>query len=412
MTTDVALLARAEELDQADDLRLYRDRFQDAPGVIAYLDGNSLGRPLRDTPERLEAFVRGEWGTRLIRSWDERWMQLPIELGDRLGRVVLGAAKDQTVVADSTSVLLYKLIRAAVAARPNRREVVIEEGNFPTDRFILQSVAAESGLEVRWIAADPVHGVTTDDIAEVVSARTALVVLSHVDYRSGAVAHMEAITAVVKDTGALMLWDLSHSAGVVPLRLDEWGVDLAVGCTYKYLNGGPGSPGFAYVRSEHHGVLRQPIWGWMGAGNVFAMAHEYTPSPGIRQFISGTPPVLGMQPLSSMLDEIQAASVPRIRAKSRALTDLVVEAYDELLADLGVRLLSPRDADRRGGHVSLGHGRFGQITEQLWAQGVIPDFRHPDGIRIGLSPLSTSYVEAVTGVLAIRDALRTADPSV
>jgi kynureninase len=402
---DLALLERAEELDHADELSPYRDRFQDAPGVIAYLDGNSLGRPLRETTERLETFVGGEWGTRLIRSWDELWMQMPIKLGDRLGRVVLGAGGDQTVVADSTSVLLYKLIRAAVAAQPNRREVVIEEGNFPTDRFVVQSVAAEAGLRIRWVAADPVQGVTTDDIVEVISDQTALVVLSHVDYRSGAIADMEAITATVKDAGALVLWDLSHSAGVVPLRLDAWGVDLAVGCTYKYLNGGPGSPGFAYVRSEHHGILRQPIWGWMGAANVFAMERDYTPSPGIRQFISGTPPVLAMQPLSGMLDQIEAASVRRVRDKSRTLTALVVDAYDELLADQGVRLLTPRDADRRGGHVSLGHEQFGDITEQLWTRGVIPDFRYPDGIRIGLSPLSTSHSEAVTGVLAIRDAM-------
>lgn len=399
------LLSISRDLDATDPLGGYRGAFADAPGVAAYLDGNSLGRPLRDTPDRLAEFVRHDWGTRLIRSWDEQWMDLPTRVGDRIAEVTLGAAAGQTVVADSTTVLLYKLMRAACSGRPDRTEIVIEEGNFPTDRFVAEGIAAERGLTVRWVQTDSVHGVQVADITAAISERTALVVLSHVDYRSGALADMAAITSAIHEVGALVLWDLCHSAGVVPMQLDDWGVDLAVGCTYKYLNGGPGSPAFAYVRAEHQGILQQPIWGWMGAGDVFAMGSAYAPSTGIRQFISGTPPVLGMLPMQGMIDLIESASIDAVRDKSIALTDLTLRGYDEYLAPLGVRLLSPRDASVRGSHITIGHPSFADVTSALWVDGIIPDFRFPDGIRLGLSPLSTSFVEAITGVLAVRDAL-------
>ncbi|WP_194421605.1 kynureninase [Microbacterium abyssi] len=399
------LPAEARDLDARDPLAAHLDAFVPAAGVSAYLDGNSLGRPLRELPDRLAAFVREDWGTRLIRSWDEQWMELPIQLGDRIGRVAIGAAAGQTVVADSTTVLLYKLMRAAVDASPDRSEIVIEEGNFPTDRFIAEGIAAERGLTLRWISPDPVAGVQLADVEAALSESTALVVLSHVDYRSGALADMRAITDAVHHAGALMLWDLCHSVGVIPVELDECGVDLAVGCTYKYLNGGPGAPAFAYVNARHHGLLRQPIQGWMGAGDVFAMGSAYAPAAGIRQFISGTPPVLGMLAMQGMLDLIEEATIAAVREKSKALTDLVVRAVDEELTPLGVRLLSPRDAALRGGHVTIGHPDFAEVTKRLWADGVIPDFRFPDGIRLGLSPLSTSYAEALSGVLAVRDEL-------
>ena len=403
---DSALLEAARALDAADPLAAHLDAFADAPGVDAYLDGNSLGRPLRDIPERLAAFVREDWGTRLIRSWDEQWMALPMELGDRIGRVALGAASGQTVVADSTSVLIYKLMRAAAAADPTRTELVIEAGNFPTDRFLAEGVAAETGMTVRWIEPDPVLGVSVADVVAVVSERTALVSLSHVDYRSGALADMPAITDAVHASGALMMWDLCHSAGVIPMQLDAWGVDMAVGCTYKYLNGGPGSPAFAYLNRAHQGTLHQPIQGWWSAADIFAMGPEYVPAGDIRQLLSGTPPVTSMLAMQGMLDLIEESGIDEVRAKSRSLTDLAVRGFDEELAPLGVRLLSPRDADLRGGHVTIGHPDFREVTKKLWTEGIIPDFRFPDGIRLGLSPLSTSHVETVTGVLAVRDALR------
>ncbi|MDN3445178.1 aminotransferase class V-fold PLP-dependent enzyme [Microbacterium sp. APC 3901] len=404
-TVERSLLDLAGALDAADPLHAHLDAFAEAPGVGAYLDGNSLGRPLKDAPEKLAAFVRDDWGTRLIRSWDEQWMALPMELGDRIGRVTLGAAPGQTVVADSTSVLIYKLMRAAATADPSRTELVIESGNFPTDRFMAEGVAAETGMSVRWIEPDPVLGVQIADVVAAVSERTALVSLSHVDYRSGALADMPGITTAVHEVGALMMWDLCHSAGVIPMQLDAWGVDMAVGCTYKYLNGGPGSPAFAYLRREHQGVLRQPIQGWWSAADIFAMGPQYAPAGDIRQLLSGTPPITSMLAMQGMLDLIEQASIEAIREKSLSLTDFAVRAYDEVLAPLGVRLLSTRDAALRGSHVTIGHPDFRAVTQRLWADGIIPDFRFPDGIRLGLSPLSTSYAETLTGVLAVRDAL-------
>ena len=408
-TADSTLLDLAQALDAADPLHSHLSAFAEAPGVGAYLDGNSLGRPLKDTPEKLAAFVRDDWGTRLIRSWDEQWMALPMELGDRIGRVTLGAAAGQTVVADSTSVLIYKLMRAAATADPSRTELVIEAGNFPTDRFMAEGVAAETGMTVRWIEPDPVLGVQMADVVAAISAKTALVSLSHVDYRSGALADMPAITTAVHEVGALMMWDLCHSAGVIPMQLDDWGVDMAVGCTYKYLNGGPGSPAFAYLRHGLQGVLRQPIQGWWSAADIFAMGPQYEPAGDIRQLLSGTPPITSMLAMQGMLDLIEQASVEAIREKSLSLTDFAVRAHDEVLAPLGVRLLSTRDAAQRGSHVTIGHPDFRAVTQRLWADGIIPDFRFPDGIRLGLSPLSTSYVETLTGVLAVRDALESHD---
>lgn len=408
-TIERSLLDLAGALDAADPLHAHLEAFAEAPGVGAYLDGNSLGRPLKDTPEKLSAFVRDDWGTRLIRSWDEQWMALPMELGDRIGSLTLGAAAGQTVVADSTSVLIYKLMRAGATADPSRTELVIEAGNFPTDRFMAEGVAAETGMTVRWIEPDPVLGVQIADVVAVISERTALVSLSHVDYRSGALADMPGITTAVHEVGALMMWDLCHSAGVIPMQLDAWGVDMAVGCTYKYLNGGPGSPAFAYLRREHQGVLRQPIQGWWSAADIFAMGPEYVPAGDIRQLLSGTPPITSMLAMQGMLDLIEQASIEAIREKSLSLTDFAVRAYDEALAPLGVRLLSTREAALRGSHVTIGHPDFRAVTQRLWADGIIPDFRFPDGIRLGLSPLSTSYVETLTGVLAVRDALESHD---
>ena len=272
-----------------------------------------------------------------------------------------------------------------------------------------EGVAAETGMTVRWIEPDPVLGVQIADVVAAISERTALVSLSHVDYRSGALADMPGITTAVHEVGALMMWDLCHSAGVIPMQLDAWGVDMAVGCTYKYLNGGPGSPAFAYLRREHQGVLRQPIQGWWSAADIFAMGPEYVPAGDIRQLLSGTPPITSMLAMQGMLDLIEQASIEAIREKSLSLTDFAVRAYDEALAPLGVRLLSTRDAALRGSHVTIGHPDFRAVTQRLWADGIIPDFRFPDGIRLGLSPLSTSYVETLTGILAVRDALESHD---
>ena len=398
-------LAYAAALDEADPLAAYRECFVGTDTSLVYFDGNSLGRPLRRTPARLAAFVEQEWGGRLIRGWDESWLELPTRLGDALGRCVLGAAAGQTFVGDSTTVLLYKLARAAVSARPDRTEIVIDTDNFPTDRYLVDGIAAERGLRVRWIEVDRAAGVTPDQVAEVVGPQTALVVLSQIAYRSGFLADVEPITQIAHDAGALVLWDLCHSAGSVPIELDAWRVDLAVGCSYKYLNGGPGAPAYGYVRADLVEQLTQPIQGWMGAADVFAMGPDYQPAPSIRRFLSGTPPVIGMLALRDMVELIETIGIEAIRAKSVALTSYAIELADAWLGPLGATVASPRDAARRGGHVTLNHPAMRAVTTALWAKDVIPDYRDPGGLRIGLSPLSTSFAEVHRGLAAVRDAL-------
>jgi len=400
------MTADAADLDRADPLAAHRDRFVGAETSLVYFDGNSLGRPLAVTADRLPAFVREEWGGRLIRGWDERWMDLPLTMGDEIGRVCLGAAAGQTFVGDSTTVLLYKLVRAAVdASDAERTEIVIDTDNFPTDRYVVEGVAAERGLTVRWVEVDRAAGITADLLAPALGERTALVVLSHVAYRSAFLADGEALTRLVHDAGALVLWDLSHSVGSVPLALDAWEADLAVGCTYKYLGGGPGAPAFGYVAARHQDRLTQPVQGWMGHADPFLMGPGYTPSPGVRRFLSGTPAVLGMLALTDMVELIDAVGMAAVRAKSVALTSYALDLADEVLAPLGVTAASPREVERRGGHVTLSHPAMREVVAALWQRDVIPDYRDPGGLRIGLSPLSTSFAEVETGIVAVREAL-------
>ncbi len=395
----------AAELDAADPLSSYRDRFVGADTDLVYFDGNSLGRPLKVTGERLVAFVDGAWGGRLIRGWDEGWMDLPLSLGDTLGRVLLGAGPGQVTLGDSTTVLLYKAMRAAVAARPGRTELVIDRDNFPTDRYVAAGIAEECGLTLRWIDVDTSAGVRPEQVAAVVGEQTALVVLSHVAYRSAWLADAATITGLAHDAGALVLWDLSHSGGSVPVHLDDWQVDLAVGCTYKYLNGGPGAPAYLYAAQRHLTRLEQPIQGWLGARDPFLMGPTYAPADGVRRFQSGTPPVLSMLPVRDMVEVLEEAGIEAVREKSVALTEYAVRLADELLADLGVEVASPRDPALRGGHVTLRHPAMAAATERLWKREVIPDYREPGGLRIGLSPLSTSFAEVEAGMRAVRETL-------
>ncbi|GAA1737034.1 aminotransferase class V-fold PLP-dependent enzyme [Isoptericola hypogeus] len=399
--------ARAAALDAADPLAAYRERFVASDDVVAYLDGNSLGRPTRAAAERLARFATDEWGARLIRGWDESWYELPLTLGDRIGDVVLGAAPGQTFVGESTTVVLYKLVRAALDLPEvaGRDEIVVDAGNFPTDRYLLEGIAAERGKRLVWLDPAPHAGVAPADVAAVLGDDTALVLLSHVAYRSGYLTDAAEVTRLAHEAGALVLWDLCHSAGAVPVALDDWGVDLAAGCTYKYLNGGPGSPAFGYVRAGLVDRLRQPIQGWMGAEAPFEMGPRYTPHAGIRRFVSGTPTITSMLAMQDMLDLVDEAGIGAIRAKSVLLTGLTLDLCDELLAPLGVEVTSPRDADRRGSHVTIDHPAFQEVVAELWQQGIVPDFRRPHGIRLGLSPLSTSFDEVRLGVEAVRAAL-------
>ena len=400
----------ARALDAADPLRPYRARFSGVDdgspaSRVAYLDGNSLGRPTIASIERITRFLKNDWGTRLIRGWDEEWMRLPFRIGDELGAATLGASAGQIVVGDSTTVLLYKLIRAALRAQPGRDEIVADTDNFPTDRFVLQGIADECGVTLRWIETDPVAGLVPEQFEGVLGPRTALVVASHVAYRSGFLADAPAITDLAHRAGALVLWDVCHSVGVVPTELDAWGVDIAIGCTYKYLNGGPGAPAFVYVRTELQPALEQPIWGWMGASDVFSMAPEYRPADGMRRFLSGTPAIAGMSAMQDTIAMIADAGIAEVRRKSIALTEFAIAFADARLTRFGVRVSSPRDPDRRGSHVTFSHPNFREVTAELWEREVLPDFRAPDGLRIGLSPFSTSFEETFRGLEAIADVL-------
>jgi len=392
-------MSTAAELDAADPLAAHRALFVEMPGVVAYLDGNSLGRPLIASVERVATFLREEWAGRLIRGWDEGWLDLPLTIGDELGRVALGAAPGQVAIGDSTTVLLYKLVRAALDARPGRSEIVIDRDNFPTDRYVVEGIAADRGLTIRWIDTDATAGVTPDLAAMRVGPDTALTLFSSAAYRSGFIADVERITALTHAAGALALWDLSHSVGVVPTQLDAWNVDLAVGCGYKYLNGGPGAPAFLYVKRELQESVRQPIQGWLGSRAPFEMGQGYEPAAGIRGMLSGTPPIVGMLAMQDMIALIDSVGLNTVRAKSVALGEFAIALCDEVLPE--AKLASPRDSVRRGGHITIDHPRFAELMPVLWERGVIPDFRRPNGIRLGMSPLSTSFAEVELAVRTI-----------
>lgn len=393
MTDLHSFRGRAAALDAGDPLASFRSAFVLDPDVVAYLDGNSLGRLPRRTQERLATFVREEWGGRLIRGWSEGWVDLPVTVGDEIGAVV-GAAPGQTVVADSTSVCLAKALHAATSLAPGRDRLIVSTADFPTDRYLARRVAEDRRLEV----------VEVDDVAAAIDERTAVVLVSHVDYRTGALLDLPGLTAQVHAAGAVVVWDLCHSAGVVPIDLDAAGVDLAVGCTYKYLNGGPGSPAFLYAAARHHARLEQPLPGWWSADDLFAMADEYRPAVGIRRMLTGTPPVAGLLAVQQGVTLAVEAGVPEARAKSEALTGFCLEVLDEL----GLEVVTPRDPARRGSHVTVRMPDARRVAELLTARGVIPDFREPDLLRLGLAPLTTSFAELLGGLTVLAEVLEEA----
>jgi kynureninase len=385
--TDAVNRDHAVALDRADPLAHFRDRFIIEDPDRIYADGNSLGRLPKDTIERLGRRV-DEWGARLVSAWPD-WIDLPLRVGDLLAQDVLGARAGEVVASDSTTVNLYKLAAGALDRKPGA--LVTDSGNFPTDRYVLEGLG-----ELVLFESDAIGGPTPDDVARACEGReVSLVCLSHVAYRSGALADVAAITELVHGAGALVLWDLSHSAGVVPVELEAFGADLAVGCTYKYLNAGPGAPAFLYVRESLQPELRSPIWGWFGQRDQFEMGPAYDPVPGIGRFLAGTPPILDLAAVEVGAELVAEAGVDALRAKSVALTELVVRLFDERLALLGFELGSPRDPERRGGHVSVRHPEAWRICRALIERaGVVPDFRRPDSIRLGLPPLYTQFVDA------------------
>jgi kynureninase len=385
--------------DAADPLAGFRARFagteddaSEEADRLLYLDGNSLGRMPRETPAALTRVVEQEWAGGLVGSWSA-WIGHATRLGDALADGVLGARPGEVLVADSTSVNLYKLLVAAVDARPGRDVIVSCADDFPTDRYIVAGVAAARAMTVRELSADLDEGLDPAVLAAALDERVAVVVLSSVAYRSGALHDVAAVTRLVHDAGALVLWDLSHAAGAVEIDLAGAGADLAVGCTYKYLNGGPGAPAFLYVRRDLQDQLRQPIWGWFGQRDQFEMGPAYDPVPGIERFAVGTPPIVAMAAVEVGIGLVAEAGIGRLAAKGRALGELMVALAGEWLVPHGAALASPRDAGRRGAHVTVAHPAAWQLTQALIDRGVVPDFRTPDRVRLGPAPLYTRFVD-------------------
>ncbi len=391
--------ADAQALDAADPLADFRTRYVPlADDVLAYFDGNSLGRPLTAIARMWADFPQSQWANRLIRGWTEGWMDLPGQVGDELGSALLGAAAGQTVLADSTTVNFYKAMRAALNLRPDRTRVVLDRANFPTDRYVVESLARDLGLEIVWITPGEFGGVTVGDLQPVLDDRVAVVTLSQIAYHSGYLSDMDAINSAVHAVGALTVWDLSHSVGVYPVELDRTEADFAVGCSYKFVGGGPGAPAFLYAAARHHGRLDQPIWGWLGRSDSFEMAQDYIPAAGVAPMLSGTPPVPAMLAVREGVRHLAAIGIDRVHAKAVALTDFALTLYDNWLAPLGFGLASPRDAAVRGAHLSVTRADARELCARLVAAGVIPDFRTPDAIRIGLSPVPASYTEVWDGL--------------
>ena len=396
MNTDISF---ATEKDEQDVLASFRYEFViDEPDVI-YLDGNSLGRLPKRTVNFMKNAIEHEWGKRLIRVWNDGWVNTPTELGEKIARLV-GAHADEILVTEATSINLFKLAIAALEARPNRTKIVSDAFNFPSDLYILQGIIDLLGNvhRLELIPSEDRITITPKAIESAIGNDTALVSLTHVAFKSAFMYDMGYVTEQAHQAGALMLWDLSHSVGAVPVDLNACKVDLAVGCTYKYLNGGPGSPAFLYVRRDLQTQLNQPMWGWFAAENPFAFDLDFTPAPDISRYRVGTPPMLSMKALEPAVDMLLEAEMERLRDKSIKQTEYLIYLADQWLSPLGFTLGTPRDAAIRGSHVSLRHTESYRISRALIespppAIRVIPDFRAPDNIRLGITPLYTTFTE-------------------
>jgi kynureninase len=394
--TDISL---ARELDAQDELASFRDEFViDDPNLI-YLDGNSLGRLPKRTVNVMQNTIEQEWGKRLIRAWNDGWINTPTELGAKIAKLV-GAHADEILVTEATSINLFKLAVAALQARPNRAGVVSDVLNFPSDLYILQGIINLLGKNHYLKLISSADGITIapDAVDAAIDNDTALVSLTHVAFKSAYTYNMARVTEKAHEVGALMLWDLSHSVGAVPVDLNGCNVDLAVGCTYKYLNGGPGSPAFLYTRRDLQVQLSQPMWGWFATENPFAFELDFTPASDISRYRVGTPPMISMRALEPAIDILLEATMERLRAKSIKQTEYLIFLADQWLTPLGFTLGTPRQAEMRGSHVSLRHLESYRISRALIespppAVQVIPDFREPDNIRLGITPLYTTFTE-------------------
>jgi kynureninase len=375
----------ARTLDAQDVLAPLRAKF-DIPSDVKYFDGNSLGPLTLRSREVLHHTIEFEWRERLIRSWNEEWLAMPMRVGNMIAPLI-GAAHDSVISCDNTSINLHKALMSAVALRPGRTEIVIDINNFPTDIYIAQSVADQHGMTLVAVPAEEIIGV--------ISERTAVVSATHVDYRSAKILDAPEITSAAHHNGALMVWDLAHTAGAVPFDATTLDIDFAVGCGYKYLNGGPGAPAFIYVAPRLLAESGQPLQGWWGHEAPFDFELEYRPAPGISRFLTGTTTVLSMKSLEAALEIFSEVSMAEIRAKSVGLTGLFLDLFDEVLAPEGFTLCSPRDAESRGSHVAIGFAGGKALVEQMSASGIIADFRPPDLMRFGFAPLYNSYRDVV-----------------
>jgi kynureninase len=388
-------LEEAKQRDAIDSLAFARERFSVADG-LTYLDGNSLGALPVATPARVEELIRREWGDDLISSWNKHgWIDAPMRVAAKLAPIV-GAKPNELLIADSTSVCLFKLLAAAVRARPGRRVILTQEGNFPTDTYVAEGLAEMLGMELRRIPPD--------EIIAAIDENTAVVTVTHVDYRSGARFDMGALNQAARAAGALVVWDLSHSAGAIRLNLDGTGCELAVGCGYKYLNGGPGAPAFVYVSEKAQSDVRPPLQGWMGHAQPFAFDERYAAGAGIMPFLTGTPSVIAVAALDAGLDTFDGIAMADVETKSHALLKLFIDEVEARCGD-EVRLFGPRDLADRGSHVCFAHPQGYAVMQALIARGIVGDFRAPDLMRFGFTPLYTRFEDAWRAADVLADIL-------
>ena len=400
----------AQDLDQQDPLASFRDRFVISDPDLIYLDGNSLGRLPMDTMQHIQDVVENQWGKDLINSWNKGWFEKPSIIGSRLAELI-GAKPDEVLVCDTTSVNLYKLAAAALLYQKDKTELLSDEFNFPTDLYVFQGVIDILGKGHQLKLIQSANSITIDDkvVENEINSDTALVALTQVAFKSGFMYDIKKVTELAHQAGALVLWDLCHSVGAVPLELNNWDVDLAVGCTYKYLNGGPGSPAFLYVRKDLQNLLRPPIWGWFADKSPFAFNLDFTPAEGINRFQISTPHILSMAGIEPALEILLEAGIESLRNKSIRQTEYLIYLVQEWLAPLGFELGSPLDPNIRGSHVSVRHPEAYRICRALinpksgdTSLRVIPDFRAPNNIRLGIAPLYTSYEDIYRALKRIK----------
>ena len=401
----------ALKYDAHDPLASFKDEFYIADPDVCYLDGNSLGRIPKRTIEVTNKFLIDEWGTKIVDGWGD-WIDEASRTGDLIGASALGAGPGQVLACDTTSVNFYQLCSAAIKARPGRRKIIIDLANFPTDRYILQGLARDHGLELIMIDNESAgtavnERITPEILSKYLDASVALVSLQVIQYRSGARSDIKALTDLVRAHGALLLWDASHAIGAIEMDFDKNGVDLAVGCTYKYGNSGPGAPAWLYVRRERQAEFQVPIQGWFAQRDQFEMGPYFERSDEMRGFQIASPSIIGLRAINTAFEMIQRAGIGAIEAKARKGTEMMVELFDQWLAPLGFELNTPRAAAERGGHLSLWHEEAKRISVALRKyQKVIPDYRVPNQIRVAISPLATSYLELFEGFERIARSVR------